>query len=78
MKQSDLVSEWKPTMMFSMTLMLEKSCGLWNVLARPNLQILWEGRRETSLPSSRICPEVRGKMPLIRLKSVVFRNRSGR
>src|SRR5262245_4851829 len=56
----------------SRTVSLGNRLVIWKVRAIPNAVRRWLGQRVTSWPNSRICPDVAGNIPVIRLNSVVL------
>src|SRR5262249_30552679 len=55
-----------------MTLSLGKRCEIWKVRAIPIAVRRWLGQRVTSRPNSSTRPDEAGRMPVMRLNSVVL------
>src|SRR5947207_1556222 len=61
-----------PTRTFSSTVMPRNACETWKLRAMPRRAIRWAGRLLMIRPWNRISPDEGGRLPLMRLTSVVF------
>src|SRR5438093_4416554 len=61
-----------PTRTFSSTVMPRNACETWKLRAMPRRAIRWAGRLLMIRPWNRISPDEGGRLPLMRLISVVF------
>ena len=63
---------WIASSTLSSTVSLGNRLVIWNVRAMPSAVRRWLGQAVTSWPNSSTCPDDAGKIPVIRLNSVVL------